>query len=110
MEIRPGDPIMLSPDYGVDPVLSRYLCRSGFSRLGQETKRNYTDDYRVFFDFLWARGKNWCDADADDLWDFEDWRTRSPRNSGRIGGARWNRGLAALTRLYGWALSAVGDG
>jgi site-specific recombinase XerD len=97
---------MLSPDYRVDPILIRFLCRSGFSRLAQETKRNYTDDYRVFFDFLWARGKSWRDADADDLWDFEDWRTRSSRNPGRIGGARWNRGLAALTRLYGWAVSA----
>lgn len=40
---------------------------------------------------------------ADDLWDFEDWRTRSLRNPRRVGGARWNRGLAALARLYGWA-------
>lgn len=26
--IHPGDPILLSPDYRVDQVLSRYLCRS----------------------------------------------------------------------------------
>ncbi|WP_308406499.1 site-specific integrase [Streptomyces sp. AC602_WCS936] len=102
--IHPGDPILLSPDWRVDEVLSRYLCRSSFARLAQETKRNYTDDYCVFFDFLWGRGMQWDEASADDLWDFEDWRTRSPRNPRRVGGARWNRGLAALARLYGWAV------
>ncbi|ONI49843.1 site-specific tyrosine recombinase XerC [Streptomyces sp. IB2014 011-1] len=102
--IHPGDPILLSPDYRVDGVLSLYLCRSSFSRLEHESKRNYTGDYCVFFDFLWGRGKNWNEATADDLWDFEDWRTRSPRNPRKVGGARWNRGLAALSRLYGWAV------
>ncbi|MEU8205882.1 site-specific integrase [Streptosporangium sp. NPDC049046] len=72
--------------------------------MASETKRNYTDDYRIFFDFLWWRGKAWTDATADDLWDFEDWRTRSPRNLEKVGAARWNRGLAALTRLYRWAV------
>ncbi|WFB88393.1 MULTISPECIES: site-specific integrase [Streptomyces] len=102
--IHPGDPILLSPDCRVDEVLSRYLCRSSFAGLAPETKRNYTDDYCLFFDFLWGRGKDWSGATADDLWDFEDWRTRSLRNPRRVGGARWNRGLAALARLYEWAV------
>lgn len=101
--IHPGDPILLSPGYRIDDVLSQFLCRSSFARLAPETKRNYTDDYCLFFDFLWRRGKWWTEASADDLWDFEDWRTRSPRNPRRVGGARWNRGLAALVRLYEWA-------
>ncbi|MFD8474891.1 tyrosine-type recombinase/integrase [Streptomyces globisporus] len=102
--IHPGDPILLSPDFRIDEVLSWYLCRSSFARLAPETKRNYTDDYCLFFDFLWRRGRWWSEASADDLWDFEDWRTRSPRNPWKIGGARWNRGLAALARLYEWAM------
>ncbi|MEW2068294.1 site-specific integrase [Streptomyces sp. NPDC007346] len=102
--VHPGDPILLSPDYRIDEVLSRYLCRSSFARLAPETKRNYTDDYCLFFDFLWGRGRWWNEASADDLWDFEDWRTRSLRNPSRVGGARWNRGLAALVRLYEWAV------
>jgi len=57
----------------------------------------------VFFDFLWQRGKNWDAATADDLLDFEDWRRRSPRNMARVSGAKWNRELAALRRLYEWA-------
>jgi len=85
-------------------VLSRYLCRSSFARLAPETKRNYTDDYCLSFDFLWGRGKTWREATADDLWDFEDWRTRSLRNPRRVGGTRWNRGPAALERLYEWAV------
>lgn len=102
--IHPGDPVMLSPDCRIDELLSLFFCRSSFARLAAETKRNYTDDYRLFFDFLWGRGKAWSEATADDLWDFEDWRTRSPRNPDKVGGARWNRGLAALTRLYRWAV------
>lgn len=102
--IHPGDPIMLSPDHRIDEILSLYFCRSAFARLAAETKRNYTNDYRIFFDFLWGRGKSWRQATADDLWDFEDWRTRSPRNPHKVSGARWNRGLAALTRLYRWAV------
>ncbi|MFE1895214.1 site-specific integrase [Streptomyces yangpuensis] len=102
--IHVGDPILLSPDCRIDGVLSLYLCRSSFARLAPETKRNYTDDYCLFFDFLWARGKAWSEATPDDLWDFEDWRTRSPRNPRRVGGSRWNRGLAALARLYDWAV------
>ncbi|WP_410663477.1 hypothetical protein [Amycolatopsis sp. lyj-84] len=53
----------------------------------------------MFFSFLWQRGKNWDAATADDLLDFEDWRRRSPRNVARIGGAKWNRELAALRRV-----------
>lgn len=94
---------MLSPDYRIDELLSLYLCRSGFAKLAPETKRNYTDDYCLFFDFLWSRGKVWNEAAADDLKDFEYWRTRASGNPGRVGGARWNRGLAALLRLYVWA-------
>jgi hypothetical protein len=32
-----------------------------------------------------------------------DWRRRSPRNPARVSGAKWNRELAALQRLYRWA-------
>ncbi|WP_226966648.1 site-specific integrase [Streptomyces phaeolivaceus] len=102
--IRPGTPILLSPNCQVDGRLSQFLARSSFSRLEPESKRNYTTDYCVFFDFLWVRGKNWDEATSSDLWDFEDWRTRSIRNPEKVGGARWNRGLAALGRLYSWAV------
>ncbi|MEU1288315.1 site-specific integrase [Kitasatospora sp. NPDC005856] len=101
--IHPGSPILLSPDHRIDEALSTFLCRSSFARLAPTTKEDYTEDYCLFFDFLWSRGKVWNEATADDLWDFEEWRTRSPRNPATVGGARWNRGLAALARLYRWA-------
>nr|WP_246260438.1 site-specific integrase [Streptomyces typhae] len=93
---------MLAPDCRVDELLSEYLCRSSFVHLEHETKRNYTSDYRVFFDFLWGRGLVWNGASADNLFDFHDWRVRSPRNPDRVGGSKWNRELAALARLYDW--------
>lgn len=101
--MQPGDPFMVDPDYRVDARLTRFLGRSSFAHLAKSTKQSYTTDYRVFFNFLWRRGKNWDAVTADDLLDFEDWRRRSPRNMARISGARWNRELAALRRLYEWA-------
>ncbi len=35
--IHPGNPILLSPDYRIDELLSLYLCRSGFAKLAPET-------------------------------------------------------------------------
>jgi hypothetical protein len=58
--------------------------------MGQETKRNYATDYCVVFDFLWRRDKDWDEAGPDDLWDFEDWRTRLKRGRRSGGtGSRW---------------------
>jgi hypothetical protein len=51
----------------------------------------------------WLRGKYWDEADPNDMLDFEDWRRRSPRNPARVSGAKWNRELPALQRLYRWA-------
>lgn len=102
--VRAGSPILLSPECGVDGRLARFMVRSSFSRLSQETKRNYITDYCVFFDFLRRREKDWNEATSDDLWDFEDWRLRALENPRRVSGARWNRGLAALGRLYSWAV------
>ncbi len=101
--LESGDPFMVDPEYRVDIRLTRFFGRSSFAHLAKTTKISYTTDYRVFFDFLWQRGKNWDAATADDLLDFEDWRRRSPRNTARISGAKWNRELAALRRLYEWA-------
>jgi hypothetical protein len=94
---------MLDPNLHADARLTRFFSRSGFVQLAKSTKVSYTNDYRVFFDFLWLRRKYWDAADPDDLVDFEDWRRRSPRNPARISGTKWNRELAALQRLYGWA-------
>ncbi|MFE1333299.1 integrase [Streptomyces microflavus] len=101
--IDPGDVFFTDPNYQADPRLTLYTTRSAFAHLARETRRNYSGDCCLFFNFLWQRGKNWCDAEADDLLDFEDWRRWSPRNPQRISGAKWDRELTALTRLYKWA-------
>lgn len=102
--IDPGDPFVTDPNYRVDDRLTEFLTRSSFAHLARETKRNYANDCCLFFNFLWQRGRNWDEATAEDLLDFEDWRRWSPRNPQRIGGSKWNRELAALTRLYKWAV------
>ncbi|RII13695.1 hypothetical protein DSC45_22340 [Streptomyces sp. YIM 130001] len=68
-------------------MLNWYLCRSSFAHLAPETKRNYTDDYCLFFDFLWSRGKWWSEASADDLWAFD---AASPAPA-RMPMPPWNR-------------------
>ncbi|MEU0500092.1 hypothetical protein [Nocardia sp. NPDC005998] len=50
----PGDPFMVDPDFRVDARLTRYFGRSSFANLRKTTKRSYTTNYRVFFNFLWG--------------------------------------------------------
>lgn len=101
--IRPGDPILLAPDYRVDELLSLYTRSSPFRNYTKETKRNYITDDCLFLNFLWLRGKVWTQAVESDVDDFQFWRQTSPDNPVRVGGNKWNRELAALMSLYSWA-------
>jgi len=104
--VRAGDPIFLSPDYRVDPLLSLYAQSRDFRRYSVETKRNYATDIALLLAFLWSRGRVWTEAVTRDLEDYEHWRRFAPDNPQRIGGSKWNRELAAFSSLYGWALKA----
>ena len=52
-----GDPIFLSPDYRVDPLLSLYVQSAGFRSYTAETRRNYVTDIALLLTFLWGRGQ-----------------------------------------------------
>ena len=101
--VQAGDPIFLSPDYGVDPLLGLYVQSATFRKYPAETKRNYATDIALLLTFLWGRGRAWTGAAERDLEDYEHWRRLAPGNPDRIGGAKWDRGLAAFASLYGWA-------
>jgi hypothetical protein len=101
--VRAGDPIFLSPDYRVDPLLSLYVQSSVFRRYTAETRRNYVTDIVLLLTFLWGRGKSWADAVERDLEDYEHWRRFAAGNPNRVGGSKWDRELAAFASLYGWA-------
>jgi len=103
--IEPGTPILIDPLGRVDPLLARFLRRSRFSRLAEGTRASYVKDYRLFFSFLWGRGRTWSEADAGDIDDWEAWRRRSRDNPRRISGAKWERELAAFLLLYNWAVA-----
>jgi hypothetical protein len=75
-DIGPGQPILIDPEYRLDPVLARFLGRSRFAWLADGTRQAYAKDYRLFFSFLWQRGRYWHEADPDDLLDWEAWRRR----------------------------------
>ena len=56
-DIGPGHPILIDPEYRLDPLLARFLGRSRFAWLAEGTRRAYAKDYRPFFSFLWHRGR-----------------------------------------------------
>ena len=101
--IKAGDPVFLSPDYRVDPLLSLYVHSSAFRNYTAETRRNYATDIALLLRFLWGRGKSWTDAAERDLEDYEHWRRFAAENPDRIGGSKWDRELAAFAGLYRWA-------
>jgi hypothetical protein len=92
------DPILIDPESRIDPLLSRFLARSRFVRMAEGTREAYARDYRLFFSFLWQRGKYWHEADADDLLDWESWRRRSQPGL-RISGSKWQRELSAAAAV-----------
>lgn len=102
-DIGPGHPILIDPQYRLDPVLARFLSRSRFAWLAEGTRRAYAKDYRLFFSFLWQSGRYWHEADPDDLLDWEAWRRRDQLPGRGIGGSKWQRELAALRLVYEWA-------
>ncbi|MGH3198324.1 MAG: hypothetical protein ACRDOH_28580 [Streptosporangiaceae bacterium] len=104
--IKAGNPIFLSPDYRVDPLLGLYVQSARFRKYTAETRRNYATDIALLLTFLWGRGKGWTDAVERDLEDYEHWRRFAAGNPDRVGGAKWDRELAAFAGLYGWAVKA----
>ncbi|HEY5989653.1 MAG TPA: site-specific integrase [Streptosporangiaceae bacterium] len=98
-------PILVSPDLRVDPRLGEFFRRSRFSVRAAGTQESYVRDYRLLFTYLWQQGRNWDQATAEDLADFEHWRRRDGGNPRRIGGAKWQRELAAFRLLYEWAVA-----
>ncbi|MBF6214322.1 site-specific integrase, partial [Nocardia puris] len=102
--LRDRQPILVSPDFRVDPRLSEFFRRSKFALRAAGTQESYVLDYRLLFTFLWQRGLNWDRITAGDLEDYEYWRRRDKNNPHRIGGSKWGRELAAFRMLYDWAV------
>lgn len=102
--VQAGDPIFLSPDHRVDPVLALYGQSARFRRYTAETRRNYATDICLLLMFLTGRGRVWTHAVARDLEDYEHWRRFAESNPNRVSGAKWDRELAAFASLYGWAV------
>ena len=96
--VRAGDPIFLSPDYRVDPLLGLYAQSTKFRRCTAETRRNYATDIGLLLTFLWDRGKSWADAVERDLEDYEHWRRFARENPDRIGGCEMGPGARGVRR------------
>ncbi|BEL13006.1 site-specific integrase [Actinoplanes sichuanensis] len=100
-----GDPIFLSPEYRVDPVLGLYGRSRRFRGYTAETRRNYATDIGLLLTFLSGRDRVWTAATQRDIEDYEHWRRFADVNSARIGGSKWDRELAAFVGLYRWAVT-----
>jgi site-specific recombinase XerD len=101
--LRDRQPILVSPQLRVDARLSEFLRRSRLSVRSPGTQESYVRDYRLLFTFLWRQGRNWDEATAEDLADYEHWRRRDLANPRPVSGAKWQRELAAFRVLYEWA-------
>ncbi|MFF3896874.1 site-specific integrase [Streptomyces sp. NPDC001812] len=102
---QPGDAVFFTAELSMDRALADFTRSSSFRYLARETRRNYATDIRLLLEFLSSRDRRWVDASPQDLRDYKHWRTRAPENPGRVSGTKWNRELAAFTRLYTWAKS-----
>ncbi|WP_327277091.1 site-specific integrase [Streptomyces sp. NBC_01224] len=101
--LRPGDPVFVRPDFVVDAELLQFALSPEFRDLERESRRNYATDIRLLLSWLWQRGVPWQSATGADLRAYREFRVDSPMNPQRVGGTKWNREAAALTRLYKWA-------
>lgn len=100
--LKPGDPVFVRPEGMVDEGLLDFVRSNSFRNLERESKRNYSTDIRVLLDFLSSRDIEWWKATQQDLDDFRDWRCDAPGNSDRISGTKWDREVAAFTKLFRW--------
>jgi len=113
--IAERQPILIDPEFRIDPVLARFLGRSRFTWLADGTREAYAKDCRLFFSFLWQRGRYWHEADPDDLLDWESWRRRGQQQGRRISdpnrrsalfGSKWQHGSCDFRRRNDLQLSA----
>lgn len=103
LRIRDRQPILVDPNFRVDPRLSEFFRKSRFRRLEFGSQESYVRDCRLLFSYLWLEGRYWDDATAEDLENWEEWRLRDAGNPRRVGGAKFRRELTAFRLLYEWA-------
>ena len=103
--LRPGTPYLLSPDYVYDVELNEFFQDVRMLASASNTQVGYARDIAGFLTFLWSsRGKrSWRDASESDHLAYLYWR-RSDPDGPRVAASTWNREVAAVNRLYRWAV------
>lgn len=102
-----GMPFFLNEDGSYADALNRWLRDlPGDGAAARSTWVNYARDVHVFLRFLnHARpGVQWTEVTTDDLHRYAKERREDPTSDLYVSGASWNRALAALERLYDWAV------
>jgi site-specific recombinase XerD len=101
-----GMPFILGSDGGYDHNLNRFLrCCPTMGVRSMNSLRAYARDIVVWMRFLEERrnGKPLWSADRDDIAAFHEAR-RMSEPPFRISASSWNRMIAALDKLYRWAV------
>ncbi|MEE6168587.1 MULTISPECIES: tyrosine-type recombinase/integrase [unclassified Mycolicibacterium] len=103
--VRPGTPFLLSPDYTYDVELNEFFQNVRLLASASNTQVGYARDIAGFLTFLWSsRGKrSWRNADESDHLSYLYWRRTDP-DGPRVAASTWNREVAAVNRLYQWAV------
>lgn len=121
--IKPGTPIIISPDYEFDEVLARYfLSCIKFRELDASTREEEGRAIKNWLSFLDSQYVHWRDANAEHFIEYRDFRTdretiQALIDAGDLPGVEdagavvvsmstFRKAHYALLRLYRWAEEA----
>jgi hypothetical protein len=120
LHIKPGMPILVSPDYEVDPLLVAYFYSEAFDGLTPKTQENEARDIKAWLNYLDNLSVHWCDARPSHFKAFRALRTdrdlvRRLVAAGQMEPAQGTKEVVthgtfatahfALARLYKWAVA-----
>lgn len=107
MGLYDGMPFFLNGDGSYASALNRWLRDLPVDgATARSTWVNYARDVHVFLRYLEhvRPGAHWTEATTEDLKGYAMARRGDPASELYVSGASWNRALAALERLFGWAV------
>lgn len=110
--IPDGTPVLVSPDYDIDPRLVEYCARSiEFTEQAKSGRATYAEELRSWLAFLWSQNLAWDEATERDYANYKRWRTDaslqltlSPDRLPRVvSDSTVDKAAAALAAFYKWA-------
>lgn len=103
--IRPGTPILVSPDGEVDGHLCTYFNSFSMASRSKTALENIAYKLKTYLEWLHVQGVSWSEASPEDLEDYAYWRLSDPANPRPLQPGSWNESLSVLSRFYKFAVN-----